>query len=190
MHAILTRPGTALSLRGFLRAGPGQPEKGKMYPYEAMFLVDPVMHGTDPQGVAKIVTGLLEKHGAELHDFDMWDERKLAYEIKGHKRGVYFLTRFRMPGENLVELRADCAITECILRQMIIRLEDEIPLYLEKSAAYYEKMKEDQESRRGDRHERGDFRGERDEAPARTPAPAPAPAAPTTTEAPAETPAE
>jgi len=124
-----------------------------MYPYEAMFLVNPVMHGADPEGTEKSVTGLLEKHGAKLHDFEKWDERKLAYEIKGHKRGIYFLSHFEIPGENLVEFQADCRITESILRQMLIRLDDEIPVHLEKSAKYYDKMREDQEARRGRRDE-------------------------------------
>jgi small subunit ribosomal protein S6 len=131
-----------------------------MYPYEGMILVDPVMHGADPEGVEATVRGLLEKHGAKIHDFEKWDERKLAYEIKGHKRGVYLLTRLEMPGEGVDEFRRECKITECILRQLMIRLEDDIPGYLERSAAYYEKMKEDQESRRGDSRDSRD-RGDR-----------------------------
>ena len=45
-----------------------------------------------------------------------------------------------------------------------IRLEDDIPTHLERSAAYYEKMKEDQEARRSEpgRGERGDRPSYRD----------------------------
>ncbi len=124
-----------------------------MYPYEAMFLVDPVVHGNDPDGTESKIRGLLEKHGAQLHDFERWDERKLAYEIKGHKRGIYLLSRFLIPGGNLPEFEADCRINETILRQMLIRLDDDIPTFIEKSAAYYEKMKEDAEARRGRRED-------------------------------------
>jgi len=140
-----------------------------MYPYEGMFLVDPAQHGSDPEGVEGTVKGLLEKHGAKIHDFERWDERKLAYEIKGHKRGVYLLSHFEIPGDNVVEFNNDCRITDCILRQMLVRLEDEIPVYLEKSAQYHEKMREDQEARRS-RREDGDSRESRDSKEPRQPA--------------------
>lgn len=124
-----------------------------MYPYEGMFLVDPVLHAADPEGIEKKVSGLLEKHGAKIHQFERWDDRKLAYEIKGHKRGIYLLSRFEMPGANLDALRREARIIECILRQLVLRLEHSIPVFLEKSAAYYDRMREDQESRRPGRRE-------------------------------------
>ena len=127
-----------------------------MYPYEGMFLVDPVKHGEDAEGVEGTVKALLEKHGAKIEQFEKWDERRLAYEIKGHKRGVYLLAHFHMPGDKVAPLRDDCKLTEGILREMLVRLDRDIPSYLERSAAYYETMKvSEQEIRRG-RDEDGD----------------------------------
>jgi len=124
-----------------------------MYPYEGMFLVDPTLYTEDAEAVEKTVKGLLEKHGAKIAQFERWDERRLAYEIKGHSRGVYLLTYFEMAGENVDALRRETRIIEPILRQLIIRLEDDIPTYLEKAAKYEETMKEDQEARRLRREE-------------------------------------
>jgi len=127
-----------------------------MYPYEGMFLLDPVAHAADPEGVEKQVQTLLAKHGAKIHDFARWDDRKLAYEIKGHKRGIYVLSRFEMPGPGVDALRKDCRITETILRNLIIRLDRDIPSYLEMSARYQDKMKADAEARRNERAMRRD----------------------------------
>ncbi|MHC4550599.1 MAG: 30S ribosomal protein S6 [Planctomycetota bacterium] len=126
-----------------------------MYPYEAMFLVDPAMHGADPEAVENTVKGLLEKHGARIHEFEKWDERRLAYEIQGRRRGVYLLVHFELPGEAVDDLRGDCKLTESILRQLVIRLEDDIPTHLEKCARYHEIMRADQEGRRGERGREG-----------------------------------
>ena len=128
--------------------------------YEAMFLFDPSF-ANDMVKVNKEVSRLMERAGAEVIMCDKWDERKLAYENKGHSRGVYLLTHFKMPGDSVDAFRADCRLEETILRQMMIRLEDDIPVYLEKSAKYYEKMRDDQDTRRGPRRE-----GERDAVPA------------------------
>ena len=58
-------------------------------------------------------------------------------------------------------LHADCKLTEAILRQMLVRLEDNIPTYLEKSAQYYEKVRSDHDMRRpGRREEEGVARAE------------------------------
>jgi len=124
-----------------------------MYPYEGMFLVDPTLYAEDSEAVESTVKGLLAKHGAKIAQFERWDERKLAYEIGGHGRGVYLLSYFEMPGANVDALRRETRIIDPILRQMIVRLEDDIPTYLEKSAKYAETMKEDQEARRLRREE-------------------------------------
>ncbi len=122
-----------------------------MYPYEGMVLVDPTAHAEDPENVESGVKTLLEKHGAKVHQLQRWDERKLAYEIKGHKRGVYLLAYLEMPGENIDAFRKEAAITEMILRQMLIRLETDIPTHLERAAQYDEKTSKDAEARRTDR---------------------------------------
>ncbi len=131
-----------------------------MYPYEAMFLVDPVKHTEDPAGTEKVVSGLLEKHGAKVHKFERWDERKLAYDIKGHKRGVYLLSLFEMAGKSVRPLRDDCELTETILRQLIVRLDTDIPTYLAQCAKYQERTREDLENRRAARRDEEDREGE------------------------------
>ncbi|MCH2149363.1 MAG: 30S ribosomal protein S6, partial [Phycisphaerales bacterium] len=63
--------------------------------YEGLFLL-PQSAGTDLGGSAELVKSLLQKVGAEIISFKKWDERRLAYEIKGNKRGLYFLCYFRL----------------------------------------------------------------------------------------------
>jgi small subunit ribosomal protein S6 len=130
-----------------------------MHPYEGMFLVDPTLHAADSEAVENTVKSLLEKHGAKIQKFERWDERKLAFEIQGHKRGVYLLTYFEMPGPNVDAMRRETRIIETILRQMVIRLDEDIDTYLTKSASYYEIMKEEAEARRNRREESDSFGG-------------------------------
>ena len=125
-----------------------------MYPYEGMFLVDPNKYAEDPETVESEVKGLLEKHGAKIAQFERWDERKLAYEIKGHKRGVYLLTHVEIPGAGVDAIARETRIMDSIIRHMMVRLDDDIPTFLEKSAKYADIMREDQEQRRLRREER------------------------------------
>jgi len=70
---------------------------------------------------------LLKRADVEVVSFRKWDERRLAFEVKGNKRGVYFLVYFRAAPSRLVSLERDCNLSEHLLRSMITRA-DHIPM--------------------------------------------------------------
>ena len=90
--------------------------------YEGLFLL-PQSAGTDLGGSAELVKSLLLKVGAEIISFKKWDERRLAYEIKGNKRGLYFLCYFRIAGTEVTALERQCLLSEGIIRHMFTRTE-------------------------------------------------------------------
>ena len=94
--------------------------------YEGMFILDAGKYSRDPGGVAQQVTDLLQQFGGTVLASRLWDERKLAYPIKGHKKGVYWLTYFKMPAANLVPLERQCEISEDILRKLVLKVDDRI----------------------------------------------------------------
>jgi len=94
----------------------------KMSVYEGLFLFPQAATG-NLQGALDHVTDLLARAQAEVISLCKWDERRLAYEIKGNKRGVYFLAYFRAAGSRLAGLERDCNLSEQILRAMVTRAE-------------------------------------------------------------------
>jgi small subunit ribosomal protein S6 len=94
--------------------------------YEGMFILDPTKYSRDPGGSAKQVSDIITQHGGTVLAARLWDERKLAYPIKGHKKGVYWLVYFRMPGGNLTPLERQCEITEDIIRKLVLKVDDRI----------------------------------------------------------------
>lgn len=90
--------------------------------YEGMFLF-PQAITANLQEAADHVRSILERGDAEILSFRKWDERRLAYEIKGNKRGVYFLTYFKAPADKLRIIERDCNLSEQMLRAMIVRAE-------------------------------------------------------------------
>ena len=89
--------------------------------YEAMFLLDNQVVREDWKSAKRVVTDLLEKHGAEIASARRWDERKLAYTIRGRRRGTYLLTYFRARGDAIGLVRRDVELEERILRYLLIR---------------------------------------------------------------------
>src|SRR6266849_5232360 len=90
--------------------------------YECMFLLDPSKVSGDVAGAAKQVEAILTKNQAEVLASRQWDERRLAYSVKGQKKGLYYLTYFRSEGKNLVNIERDCALNEAILRYLTLRV--------------------------------------------------------------------
>ena len=75
--------------------------------YEAMFLLNNDAAIADFDGTAGQVDHILERAGAKIVQKEKWDERKLAYEIGGHKRATYYLTYFRAPTDAPAKIAAD-----------------------------------------------------------------------------------
>ena len=94
--------------------------------YEGMFILDPAKYSRDPAGSAQQINDLIAQFGGTVLAARLWDERKLAYPIKGHKKGVYWLTYFRMPGEQLIALERQCEISDDIIRKLVLKIDDRI----------------------------------------------------------------
>ena len=90
--------------------------------YEGMFLLDSSKVAANWDDAVKQVHDILTKHKAEVVASRQWDERRLAYPIENHKKGTYFLAFFKAEGEALVEIEADCRLSELILRDLILKV--------------------------------------------------------------------
>ena len=94
--------------------------------YEGMFILDPGKYSRDPGGLAQQINDLIAQFGGTVLAARLWDERKLAYPIKGHKKGVYWLTYFHMPAGNLTAFERQCEITEEVIRKLVLKIDDRI----------------------------------------------------------------
>mgnify|MGYP001975341237 FL=1 len=96
--------------------------------YEGLFLFPQSASASMQQAVDHVNT-LLERAEATVLAFSKWDERRLAYDIQGNKRGVFFLVYFEADRDRLSSLERDCNLSEQLLRSMITRA-DHVPTEL------------------------------------------------------------
>ena len=96
--------------------------------YEGMFLLD--AGNPDFQSASEPVRAILDRREAEVLSLKPWEERRLAYAIRGRKRGLYVLTYFKADPQLIVEIEHDCRLDERVVRALILRrdklTEDEI----------------------------------------------------------------
>ena len=89
--------------------------------YEAMFLIDSGLVDEQIKAVVEKFTGIVTKNGGEIVDVDVWEPRKLAYEVKGRETGRFILINFISTAAVKNELDRIFGIADEILRSMIIR---------------------------------------------------------------------
>ncbi len=94
--------------------------------YECMFLLDTNKVAGDVANAESQLLSLVQKHNGEPLAYRPWDERRLAYPINKHKKGLYYLMYVRTDGKNLVNLERDIALSELILRSLIIRIDPKL----------------------------------------------------------------
>jgi small subunit ribosomal protein S6 len=91
-----------------------------------MFILDANQYGHDSEGAAGRITGMIQEAGGEILVSRFWEERRLAYPIKGQRKGVYWLTYFRLNSVRLIEIQRKCEISEFILRQLFLKVDARI----------------------------------------------------------------
>ncbi len=88
--------------------------------YEAMFLLA-TSFASDLENTLKIVRGIIERHEGKVLVLKKWDERKLAYELSGQKRGLYVIAYFEAPGTAVVGIERDVTLSDQVLRVLVTK---------------------------------------------------------------------
>lgn len=90
--------------------------------YEGMFLFDPVVT-SDWERIQAELNRMLDRAGARLIAATKWDERRLAYEIRGRKRGIYVLAYFEAETSRIADIERDVRLSDSALRCLILRVD-------------------------------------------------------------------
>jgi small subunit ribosomal protein S6 len=110
--------------------------------YEAMFLLGPAATQENNGGI-DLVRTTIERHGGKILVCKKWDERKLSYEIRGHRRATYYLVYFDAPTSSVVEINRDTRLTESVIRHLIVGIDTPVEEHVARQVKERELMAED-----------------------------------------------
>ena len=91
--------------------------------YECMLIYDPNSYARDPAGVGNKITKMVGNCGGEVLVSRLWNEQKLAFPIKGHRKGAYWLSYFRLDSTKLTEFNRACRLEDDIVRSLTLRVD-------------------------------------------------------------------
>ena len=86
--------------------------------YEAMFLL-PAGATAELEKSIALCRGIIERHEGKILVIKKWDERKLSYEIRAQKRGLYIIAYFTAPGSAITGIERDVNLSEEVLRVLV-----------------------------------------------------------------------
>ncbi|MEM7454695.1 MAG: 30S ribosomal protein S6 [Planctomycetota bacterium] len=91
--------------------------------YECMFIFNANAYARNPAGAAKGIEDLVKNVDGEILASRLFDERKLAYPINGHRKGVYWLTYAKLDHSSLPKFNRAAKLSDIVLRHMVVKLD-------------------------------------------------------------------
>ena len=89
--------------------------------YEAVFIIDASLPDEQVKAIIEKYTHVVTGQGGEVTDVDRWDPRRLAYEIKKKREGVFIVMNFLGTAAAHDELHRIFRISDDVLRSIIVR---------------------------------------------------------------------
>jgi small subunit ribosomal protein S6 len=90
--------------------------------YECLIMLDANKVSGDTEGAKNQLHALLEKHHCEILQSTLWEEKRLAYPIRQHKKGIYFLIYYKSDSQNLQPLEEDFRLNEMVVRTLTLKI--------------------------------------------------------------------
>jgi small subunit ribosomal protein S6 len=94
--------------------------------YEGMFILDSNRYARDVAGVSGQIPDMIQKLGGEMLASRLWEERRLAYPVNGHRKGTYWLTYFKLESNQLTALSRQCQLSDSIIRTLFLKVDPRI----------------------------------------------------------------
>jgi small subunit ribosomal protein S6 len=88
-----------------------------------MFILDSNRYARDTAGISGQIPEMIQKLGGEMLASRLWEERRLAYPIDGHRKGTYWLTYFKLDSGQLPALNRQCQLSDSIVRTLFLKVD-------------------------------------------------------------------
>ena len=90
--------------------------------YEIIFIVKSTIADEEVSKAIDKVRSTIERGSGEIEWVENMGKKKLAYEVKKEKKGVYILIHFKGKGNIVFDVERTCRLEETIIKFMTIKL--------------------------------------------------------------------
>jgi len=90
--------------------------------YENMVILNAAMSDEEAEAAISKIKELITGQGGEVLKVDVWGRKKLTYEIKKQKKGLYVLLFFKTPSATIKKLEEFYKVFDTVLKHIILKL--------------------------------------------------------------------
>jgi small subunit ribosomal protein S6 len=93
-----------------------------MRQYELTLVIPSDVTEEDVNGVVGQVQGWVEGAQGKVVKVDNWGRRRLAYNIRAYREGIYLALDLELNPQDTLELERNLKLTEKVMRHLLVRL--------------------------------------------------------------------
>lgn len=94
--------------------------------YESIFIINPNISDEETNSVIKKMQDVVTRQGGEILKFEDWGKKKLAYEVRKHKRGHYVFFQIKGEPAAVQELERNLKLTDAVIKYLTVKLVKEL----------------------------------------------------------------
>ena len=94
--------------------------------YETIYILRPDVDGEAAERVGTRLAEIVARESGRLTKVEMWGRRRLAYDIRKHKRGVYVYLRYVGGGAVVSELERNLRLTDGVLKYQTVLVRSDV----------------------------------------------------------------
>jgi small subunit ribosomal protein S6 len=95
-----------------------------LHEYELVVVLSPELQEEAVTGGIEKVHQAITSRGGQIDDVNNWGRRRLAYPIKRHLEGTYFVTHMKLDPTQVVGLENNLRISEDVIRHLVVRTDE------------------------------------------------------------------
>jgi small subunit ribosomal protein S6 len=92
--------------------------------YESIFILHPSLGDEEVPKVLEKVKATVEKFGGVVERLESWGKKKLAYEVKKEKKGVFIQLTYRGNGSVVTELERVFRLDDACMKFLTVKLDE------------------------------------------------------------------
>lgn len=94
-----------------------------MNKYESIIIINPNCTEEAVKALEGKFTGIINENG-KVESVENMGKKRLAYEIKKNREGIYMLINFEAKPDSITELERNYRITDDVMKFIVVRKED------------------------------------------------------------------
>jgi small subunit ribosomal protein S6 len=91
--------------------------------YENIVILNAALADEEAEAAITKIKELIAAQGGEVLKVDIWGRKKLAYEIKKQKKGLYVLLFYKTPSATIKKLEEFYKVFDTVLKYSILKLD-------------------------------------------------------------------